>query len=70
MLFRLSGLRGMWAIIEGGTLLPPAALQDLTAVDIKYDDDLGWLEGFRGALGGLGSAWFRTESERIGDLGR
>jgi hypothetical protein len=44
-------------------------LPNLTSIDVEYDDDLEWLQGFRGAtLTKLESTTFRCESGQIGDF--
>ena len=69
VVYRLPGLSGLWAVIQGPTSLPPVALPNLTSIDVEYNDDLDWLPGFRGAmLGKLGVVTFRSESEQIGDF--
>ena len=69
VVYRLPRLYGLWAVIQGPTSLPTVALPNLTQIDVEYDDDPTWLQGFRGAtLGKLESAAFRTESDDIGDF--
>jgi len=67
--YRLPKLVGLWTIIQGPTSLPTMAFPNLTTIYIEYDDDLSWLQGFRGAaLEKLNSVYFRSESSRIGDF--
>ena len=66
---RLPRLSNLWVVIQGPTSLPTVALSNLTSIDVEYDDDLNWLQGFRGAtLEKLDSVSFRSESNRIGDF--
>jgi len=66
---RLPELSHLWTVIQGPTLLPTLALPNLTVMDIEYDGDLNWLEGFRGAtLGELESIVFHTETNDIGNF--
>lgn len=66
---QLPKLSELYAIIKGHTPLPLAALPNLTAIEIEYDGNLDWLEGFRGAtFGKLEEVFFHTESEQIGDF--
>lgn len=66
---RLSELSGLWLVIQARTLLPTLALPNLKTIDVEFEDHLDWLEGFCGAtLQRLEQAYFRTKSEKIGDL--
>ena len=66
--YRLPKLYGLWMIIEEHTMLPQVELPNLFSIDIEYKD-LDWLQGFRGvALEKLQWAFFRSESEQIGDF--
>jgi len=68
VLYQLPRLANMWAVIQKPTSLPTMALPNLVSIDIEYDGDLNWLQGFRGAtLGGLGLVVFRTGANVIGD---
>ena len=67
--YRLPRLSHLWTVIQGPTSLPTLALPNLTAMDIEYDGDLNWLQGFRGAtLEKLESIVFHTEANDIGDF--
>ena len=69
VVYRLPRLTALWGVIQGPTSLPTVALPDLTMIDVEYEDDLNWLQGFRGArLRKLEDASFRTESNQIGDF--
>ena len=60
VLYKLPELRGLWVIIEGPTSLPTVMLPNLVKLDVEYDHDSDWLQGFRGAtLGKLASVTFR-----------
>ena len=64
---KLPNLHVLWVIIEGPTSFPTMILPNLTGIDIEYDHDCGWLEGFRGAtLGKLASINFRPTSTLVG----
>ena len=66
---KLPNLRGLWLVIDGPAPLPTLVLPNLTAINIEYDDDRSWLQGFRGAtLGKLTSVTFRSGSHSIGDI--
>jgi len=66
---RLPRLFHLWVVVQGPTSLPTVALPNLTVMDIEYDNDLNWLQGFRGAvLEELESVTFHTESDHIGDF--
>jgi hypothetical protein len=61
---KLPGLRGLTVVVEGSTSLPIMALPNLTEIDVEYDDNCDWLDGFRGAtLERLNSVAFHTKSE-------
>ena len=69
VVYRLPKLSSLCTFIQGTTSLPTVTLPNLTAIDVKYNDDLNWLQGFRGAVfGQLDSATFRSGSNSIGDL--
>jgi len=69
IVYRLQNLSGLWVVIQGRTSLPPVVLPNLISIDIEYEDDLDWLEGFRGAvLDNLEVVSFHCESEQIGDF--
>ena len=69
VIYRLPGLRVLWATTEGPTSLPTMVLPSLTTIDIGYNHDRDWLQGFRGAtLGKLASITFRPKSAPIGDF--
>jgi hypothetical protein len=61
---KLPDLCKLWVVLEGSTSLPTLVLPNLTEMDVEYDDNCDWLEGFRGAtLGKLNSVAFRANSE-------
>ena len=69
VVYQLPKLFSLWANIQGPTSLPTMTLPNLFAIDLRYEHDLDWLEGFRGAtLGSLKLATFHSESEHIGDF--
>jgi hypothetical protein len=69
VVYRLPKLASLMSIVQGPTSLPPVALPNLTLIDLEYDDHLGWLQGFRGAvLEKLDLACFRSETKQIGDF--
>ena len=69
VVYQLPRLSSLWAIIQGPTSLPTLELPNLTSIDVEYDDELDWLQGFRGAtLEKLESIVFRTERNDIGDF--
>ena len=69
VVYRLPELSSLWTVIQGPTSLPTVTLPNLTEIDVRYDNDLSWLQGFRGAvLGELDSAIFRSQSNDIGDF--
>ena len=69
VIYKLPNLRNLWVVIDGPGLLPTLVLPDLTRVDVEYDDECHWLQGFRGAtFGKLTSITFRSESSPIGDF--
>ena len=69
VVYRLPRLSNLWTVIQGPTSLPTVTLPNLTSIDVEYDDDLNWLQGFRGAvLGELDSVSFHSESDHIGDF--
>ena len=69
VVYQLPRLSELGAVIQGPTSLPTVALPNLTLIDVAYDDDLNWLQGFRGTtLEKLDSVTFRCESDRIGDF--
>ena len=60
--YTLPALRNLSAVIKKGNSLPTVVLPNLTELDVEYDHDHGWLQGFRGAtLGKLASVTFRPE---------
>lgn len=62
-------LRELLVVIEGSTPLPTLVLPNLTKMEIKYDHDSNWLQGFHGAaLGKLASITFYSDYEPIGDF--
>ena len=66
VIYRHPELGGLWVVIEGPTSLPTVALPNLVELDVEYDHDSGWLEGFRGAtLGKLTSVTFRAGFESV-----
>lgn len=46
---KLPRLSHLWVIIQGSGSLPTVALPNLVTIDVEYDHDLNWLQGFRGA---------------------
>ena len=67
VVYRLPKLFSLWANIKGPTSLPTVTLPNLFALDLEYEHDLDWLEGFRGAtLGNLRAVTLHSESEHIG----
>jgi hypothetical protein len=64
VIYKLPNLCGLWVAVEGPTSLPTMVLPNLTEMDIEYDHNCAWLEGFRGAtFGRLDSIIFRPKSE-------
>ena len=69
MICQLPELFELWLVIQARTLLPTLELPNLKIIDVEYETHLDWLEGFCGAtLKKLEEAYFRTESEKIGDF--
>jgi len=69
MVYKLPNLCELMVVIDGPTLLPTLVLPNLTEIDVEYDRDCGWLQGFRGAtFGKLASVTIRSESSSIGDF--
>lgn len=69
VVYRLPKLTQLWVVLRGRTSLPTMALPNLAVIDVEYEDNPDWLEGFRGArLESLDSASFRSESRQIGDF--
>ena len=69
VVYKLPKLSDLSAVIQGRTLLPPVSLPNLVSIDVKYDDYLDWLQGFRGTtLEKLASVWIYCESKKIGDF--
>ena len=65
----LPRLSSLWVVIQGPTLLPTMTLPNLTRIDVEYDDDIDWLQGFRGTpLEKLESVSFCSEPDDIGDF--
>ena len=66
---QLPRLSGLWLVVEGPISLPTMTLPNLTTIQIKYDHDLNWLQGFLGAtLKRLESVGFGSESSHIEDI--
>ena len=64
VIFNLSNLYGLTVVVEGSASLPTMTFPNLTDLDVKYDHNCDWLEGFRGAtLGKLNSVTFHAESQ-------
>ena len=64
VIYKLPELCGLTTVVEGSTSLPIMVLPNLTEMNIEYDHNCDWLEGFRGAtLGKLDSVAFRANSE-------
>jgi hypothetical protein len=64
VIYKLSNLNGLTVVVEGSASLPTMMFPNLTAIDVKYDHNCDWLEGFRGAtLGKLDSVTFHAKSE-------
>ena len=69
IVYRLPKLMVLWMVIQGPTLLPTVILPNLTAIRVECNDDLNWLQGFRGAtLEKLEFIVFHTERNDIGDF--
>jgi len=69
VIHKLPSLRDLWVVIDGPGSLPTLALPDLATIDVEYNDDHRWLQGFRGAtFGKLTSVTFRSDSSSIGDF--
>ena len=69
VVYRLPKLCSLWAVIQGPTFLPKVALPNLDGIQVEYDHDHNWLQGFgEAALERLEVARFYSESERIGDF--
>ena len=69
VVYQLQKLSTLSTVIQGPTSLPMVTLPDLFALDLEYEHDLDWLEGFRGAtLGNLQAVTFHSKSEHIGDF--
>ena len=69
VIYKLPELGGLWMIIEGSTPLPTVVLPNLTELDVEYDHESDWLQGFHGAtLGKLASVTFRPGVESIYDF--
>jgi len=65
----LPNLRKLRVVIDGPGSLPTLMLPNLTEMDIEYDHDHSWLQGFRGAtLGKLTSVAFHYRSPSTGDF--
>jgi len=66
---KISNLRCLRVVIGRPGPLPALVLPNLTAIDVEYDDNRSWLQGFRGAtLGKLSSITFRSKSSSVGDF--
>jgi hypothetical protein len=64
VVYKLPDLFGLTMVVEGPTSLPTMVLPNLTDIDIEYDHNCDWLNGFRGAtLGKLDSVTFRAALE-------
>jgi hypothetical protein len=64
--YQLPRLSDLWAVINEPTSLPRVALPNLTDIDVEYDYDHDWLEGFRGAtVEKLASVTFHCEFDAI-----
>ena len=69
VVYRLPRLSELWTVIQGSTSLPKVALPNLISIDVEYDGDLTWMQGFYGAkLGKLITATFHSEPEQVGDF--
>ena len=69
IIYKLPELGGLWIIIEGPTSLPTLVLPNLIELDVEYDHDSDWLQGFRGAtFGKLASIIVRSEPEPTCDF--
>jgi len=65
----LPNLCGLELVIEKDSLLPTVVLPNLTKLDIKYNHDHSWLQGFHGVtLRKLAWVKFHTECKSIGDF--
>ncbi|KAF9786379.1 hypothetical protein BJ322DRAFT_1059294 [Thelephora terrestris] len=66
VLYNLPNLSDLSTVLQGRTLLPPAALPNLVSIQVEYGDDLDWLQGFCGTtLKKLESVWISSESEKL-----
>jgi hypothetical protein len=66
VLYNLPNPSDLSTVIQGRTLLPPAALPNLVSIQVEYGDDLDWLQGFCGTtLKKLESVWISSESEKL-----
>ena len=66
--FRLPKLSHLWVVIQGRNVTP-VTLLNLAAIDLKYDDCLDWLQGFRREVHEkLEAVYSTSRSERIGDF--
>ena len=69
VLFQLPKLSSLGVVIQGHTLLPPAALPNLSTIYVEFDDCLDWLRGFRGVVvGKLENVYFNSYSKQFGDF--
>jgi hypothetical protein len=64
VIYKLSNLYGLTVVVEGSASLPTMMFPNLIDIDVKYNHNCDWLEGFRGAtLGKLNSVTFHAKSE-------
>jgi hypothetical protein len=64
VVYKLPSLCGLEVVVERSTSLPTMELPNLTEIEVEYNHNCDWLEGFRGAtLGKLDSVSFRAKSE-------
>ena len=69
VVYRLPRMSCLWTVIQGPTSLPAVALPNLTGLDIEYDGDHNWLQGFHSAtLDKLEMASIHSRCEKIGDF--
>ena len=63
VIFKLPGLRELTMVVEGPSSFPTVVLPNLTEIDLEYDHNYDWLQGFHKAtLGKLDSVTFRAKS--------
>ena len=69
VIFQLPNLRMLWSVLTQSATLPDVSLPDLTAIDIEFHHDHGWLRAFRKAtLTKLTEVNFRAECNQVGSF--